>query len=118
MPRSSSRRWVPSSLAAFSATGISIGYGDNAELHLATRRHANFAEFVPLALVLVGVLELNGVTPTAIHSLGAVLVVACVCHAMGIEADSITNPLRAVGAGGTAIVTLVASVWAIWSFVS
>jgi hypothetical protein len=99
-------------------TGISIGHGDNAELHLAMRRHGNFAEFVPLALVLIGILELNGVTSSAVHGLGAVLVVARICHAMGIEADSITNPLRGIGAGATALVTVVASVWAIWSFAS
>lgn len=49
------------------------------ELLLAMRRHANFIEFVPLALVLVlvliAMLELNGVSTTASHALGAGLVV-------------------------------------------
>lgn len=45
------------------------------ELLLAMRRHANFIEFVPLALVLIAMLELNGVSTTASHALGAGLVV-------------------------------------------
>ena len=35
-------------------TGVSIGDGGNAELLLAIRRHGNFAEWVPLALILIG----------------------------------------------------------------
>ncbi len=64
-------------------TGISIGHGDNPELLLAMRRHGNFVEFVPFAVILLGLLEMNGVGTTSLHVLGAVLVVARVCHAVG-----------------------------------
>jgi uncharacterized membrane protein YecN with MAPEG domain len=95
---------------------ISVGDGGNKDLLLAMRRHANFTEFVPLALVLLAVLELNGVSKLAIHCLGAGLVVSRICHAVGLKADSIEGVGRAVGAGGTALVTAVASVWAIVVF--
>jgi uncharacterized membrane protein YecN with MAPEG domain len=97
-------------------TGISIGDGGNQELLLAMRRHANFVEFVPLTLVLIALLEFNGVSSTAIHCLGAGLVVARICHAVGLKADTIQSPLRGVGAGGGTLVLLVASVWAIVVF--
>ena len=97
-------------------TGISIGDGGNTELLLAMRKHANFVEVVPLALVLIGILELNGVTPWAIHGLGAGLLVFRIVHAASLKADTITNPGRFIGAAGSALVVAVASVWAIVTF--
>ena len=97
-------------------TKISIGYGDNEELHLAMRRHANFIEFVPLCLILIGVLELNGAPTAALHALGAGLVVFRLAHAVGLKADTIQGIGRAAGAGGSTLVLVVASVWAIVTF--
>ena len=48
------------------STGITLGDGGNDELILAMRRHANFVEFVPIALILIGLLELNGVSGTLV----------------------------------------------------
>ena len=95
---------------------ISVGDGGNKELLVAMRRHGNFIEFVPLGLVLIALLEMNGVTSVAIHALGAGLVVTRVCHAMGLEADSLSNPLRGIGAAGSTLVIAVASIWLIVSF--
>lgn len=94
-------------------TGVSIGDGGKIELLLAMRRHANFVEYVPLALILIMLLEMNGVGATAIHSLGAALVVCRIAHAVGLKADTMQGMGRLIGAAGTALVTLVASVWAI-----
>ena len=52
------------------ATGISIGDGGNIEVVAAMRRHVNLIEFVPLSLILIGLLEMNGVAPTVIHGRG------------------------------------------------
>ncbi len=97
-------------------TGISIGDGGNQELLLAMRRHGNFVEYVPLALILIGILEFNGAPAGALHALGAGLVVFRVAHAVGLKADTIHGWGRAIGAGGTALVIVVASVWAIVTF--
>ncbi len=94
------------------AKGIPVGDGGDPELALAMRRQANFIEFVPMALILIGLLEMNGVSPLAIHGLGAALVIFRVCHAIGYP----QQPLRAIGAGGSTLVLLVASVWAIVKF--
>jgi uncharacterized protein len=91
--------------------GVSIGDGGNKDLLLAMRRHANFVEYVPLALILIALLELNGVAARTLHILGAVLVVARLAHAFGIKAESMKSLGRIVGAGGTLLVTAVASVW-------
>jgi uncharacterized membrane protein YecN with MAPEG domain len=98
------------------ATKISVGDGGDPELLLAMRRHANFVEYVPMALILLGVLELNGVSHTAIHALGGTLVVARIAHATGLRGDSIQGLGRLLGAMGTMLATIVLSIWAIATY--
>lgn len=95
---------------------VSIGDGGDQELIVAMRRHANFVEYVPLALLLIALLELNGVSATAIHSFGAVLLLARIAHAQGMRVDKSPSIGRMIGAGGTLLLTLVLSVWAIATF--
>ena len=80
------------------------------------RRHANFIEFVPLALILIGLVEMSGASALAIHLLAGGLVLFRVCHAVGIKADTIEGPLRGIGAGGSTLVLAVASVWCIVAY--
>ena len=96
---------------------ISVGDGGNPALLLAMRRHANFAEWVPLALILIALLELNGVSTRAIHSLGAALVIARLLHAIGLKSDTLQSVGRGVGAMATALITVTASVWLLVVFV-
>ena len=95
---------------------VSIGDGGSRELLLAMCRHANFAEWVPIALILIALLEMNGVSTRAIHVLGAALVISRISHAVGIKAETMKGAGRFIGAAGTALITLVASVWAIVVF--
>jgi hypothetical protein len=97
--------------------GISILHGDNMELAEKMRRHQNFVEYVPIALILIGVLEINGSNSIFLHGLGIALVIARVAHAKGLFHDNISHPLRAVGAGGTALITVIAGIAAIWTSV-
>ena len=96
---------------------VSVGDGGHPDLLLAMRRHANFAEWVPIAIILIALLELNHVRPPAIHVLGAVLVIARLCHAFGLKGETMRSTGRFVGAIGTVLVVAVASVWAIVCFV-
>jgi hypothetical protein len=93
--------------------GVAVGDGGNPELLLAMRRHANFVEWVPIALLLIALLELDGAGSTAIHGLGATLLAARICHASGFGAGTLVNAGRLAGAVLTMGVMLVASVWAI-----
>jgi len=96
---------------------IPLGDGGNRDMLLAMRRHANFAEWVPLALVLIGLLEMSGVSRTAIHALGGGLFAARACHALGLRADTMQGTGRLVGAAGTALIVAISSVWLIYRFV-
>jgi uncharacterized membrane protein YecN with MAPEG domain len=91
-------------------TNVSIGSGGNAELEVAIRRHANWTESVPIALILMALLELNGGSSGLLHGLGAVLLVARILHPLGLKADDMRVPMRGLGAFGTLLVTLVAAI--------
>jgi uncharacterized membrane protein YecN with MAPEG domain len=78
-------------------TGISVGDGGNIELLLAMRRHANFIEVVPLALIIIALSEMNGAPGWAIHAMGAVLTVAgCVARRFGSARKQCGVNIRAV----------------------
>lgn len=97
-------------------TGVSIGDGGNEIMMVAMRRHGNFVEHVPIALIVIALLEMNGVMAMAIHGLGGVLVFSRVAHAIGLQAGKDATPGRVVGALGTLLVTAVASGWAVVVF--
>jgi uncharacterized protein len=93
---------------------ISIGDGGNAALHLAIRKHANWSEHVPFALLLMGLLELGGAHALLLHALGLTLLIARVAHPIGLKVETIASPARMIGAAGTLLVTLIAAVALIW----
>jgi hypothetical protein len=93
--------------------GIPLGDGGNQQLLLAMRRHGNFMEWVPLALLLIALLEMNGAPRLAVDVLGGSLVAARVVHATGLRSDTMRGVGRFAGAAGTALVVAVASVWLI-----
>jgi len=49
---------------------IIVGDGGNEELQLAIRTHANALEYIPITLLLLLTLELNGAPKILIHILG------------------------------------------------
>lgn len=64
---------------------VAIGDGGDKQLARAMRVHANFAEYVPLALLLIFLLEAGGAPPLAIHLLGAALLAGRLLHAWGVS---------------------------------
>jgi uncharacterized protein len=67
---------------------ISVGDGGNEELQLAIRTHANAVEYIPIALLLLLMLELNGAPKILIHVLGSTLLIGRTIHAMGLPAKN------------------------------
>jgi len=97
---------------------ISVYDAGDREMALAVRRQGNFIEHVPLALILIGALELSGASALGLHLLGGGLTIARIAHPFGLDYEVPTKPARIVGAALTGLVTVVASIWAIWTFVS
>ncbi len=97
-------------------TGLSVLFGEppNMELAEKVRRHQNFLEYVPMLLIVMGAIELNGGSTTFLHVVGALLIVLRVAHAVGLKHDNMGHPGRLVGAGGTALLTLVTAAYGLW----
>lgn len=68
-------------------TRIAIGTGGDPALERAMRAQANFAEYVPFALVLMALAEAGGTPAWAIHPLGAVLLAGRIAHGWGIARE-------------------------------
>jgi uncharacterized protein len=76
---------------------IPVGDGGNPALLRAMRAHGNFAEYVPLSLLLIGLLEHSGVRPWWIHGLGLSLLVGRLVHAVGVSRVKERYMYRVVG---------------------
>lgn len=92
------------------AKSIGLGDGGDALLLSRIRIHGNAAEYVPLALILLLILEINGASATWMHGLGIALVVGRLAHAQGLTQASGVSPGRFVGNILTWGVILVAAV--------
>jgi uncharacterized membrane protein YecN with MAPEG domain len=90
--------------------GIPLGDGGNGELIGAIRRHANFAEFVPLIVVMMAMIEVNGAKKWWLHALGIAIVVARIIHPIGISHSQMSSPFRMIGSMLTAAVTVACAV--------
>jgi uncharacterized membrane protein YecN with MAPEG domain len=83
---------------------VAIGDGGNPEFARAIRAHANFAEHVPFALLMVYFLEVSGGPAWAIHILLIALVAARSLHAWGISQVDENFRFRTIGAATTFMV--------------
>ena len=85
---------------------IGLGDGGQAELSRLIRAHGNLTETVPLALLLLLLLELTNVAGTWLHVFGITLVVGRLLHAWGLSRHAGTSVGRFVGALATFLVIL------------
>ena len=92
---------------------IGIGDGGDRELLKRMRAHGNAIENMPLALILLGGMELNGYSGTIIHSFGAVLLVSRLAHAVGLSRSSGTSAGRFAGSMFTWLLMLTMAGFAI-----
>ena len=77
------------------------------------RVHANFVEYVPLALLMIGALELMGTEKAIVHVFGAVLFASRLAHAWGFGSNPGFSRGRFLGTLFTWIVMAAGAVWLI-----
>ena len=65
--------------------GIFLGDGGDAGMLRLVRGHANFAEYVPLALIMLAVLELAGTSIYILHGLGLALLAGRLLHGYALS---------------------------------
>lgn len=67
---------------------VAIGTGGQPALERAMRAQANFAEYVPFALLLLALAEAGGTPGWVLHTLGAALLAGRVAHGWGITREN------------------------------
>ncbi|NMP16568.1 MAPEG family protein [Thalassotalea sp. Y01] len=90
--------------------GIGDGGGEHPELAQAIRVHANFIEYVPIALLLLAIYELGGGNVMFVHAFGGLLVTARFLHAIGLGKSIGTSWQRFAGTLSTFIIILVLAI--------
>lgn len=92
---------------------VGIGTGNVEELECAARAQANFAEYVPLALLVLALLEASGLAGWSVHALGLALLVGRLLHAVGLSGSSGPSRARQIGILLTWLVLVVGGLVAI-----
>lgn len=100
-------RWRYRAEAAFGDAG-------NKDLARAIRVQANFIEYVPIALVLLALLELAGLPARWLWGLGALLLLARVLHAWGLSLSAGRSFGRYWGTALTWMVLMAMAIAAVW----
>lgn len=96
-----------------SATGTALGHGDDETLLRRIRAHGNFTETVPLALIMLGLLETNAVGSQWLWGYAASLLGGRLIHAFSILRGLL--PLRPVGMMMTFAPMISGAVYLLWS---
>lgn len=73
---------------------VGIGMGEDRAMQRAVRVHANAAEYVPMAVVLLALLELQQLPAPLLHAFGGTLLLARILHLRGLGRSAGTTPER------------------------
>lgn len=75
----------------------SLGAGGEAKMERAIRVHGNFAEYVPLIMIMMGFLEMGKAPSGWLHAFGVCLVMGRLLHAYGLAFVHGTSKGRFIG---------------------
>jgi uncharacterized membrane protein YecN with MAPEG domain len=84
-------------IGARRAAKVEIGDGSDRELLRRMRVHANFAEYVPIALILMALAESTKAHPLLLHGIGIALLAGRIVHAYALSQSPHILPLRVAG---------------------
>lgn len=90
--------------------GIGVGDGDNQQLVKAARAHANFAEYTPLCIILIFLIEVTTDAGWLIHFYCLLLIAGRSVHAFGVSQVKENYNFRVFGMACTFVVLVGASV--------
>ena len=95
---------------------VGIGTGESLPLKAAVRVHGNFAEYVPLGLILLLLMEVNGASELLLFAMGGLLFVARIFHAIGLTKSIGVSIYRTIGVLGTFSMLLLSAGFVLGSF--
>ena len=80
---------------------VNLGSGGIDDMERRIRAHGNFAEYVPLTLLLIMIDEMRGLPPLAVHGLCLFLLFGRLSHAWGVSRRENHAAFRVGGMAGT-----------------
>ncbi|HEY3857995.1 MAG TPA: MAPEG family protein [Gammaproteobacteria bacterium] len=78
---------------------VDLGDGGKDDMLRAMRTHGNAAEYIPISLILLFFLEMQGSAHWWLHVCGITLVVSRLLHMQGLMQSATLTPGRLVGTG-------------------
>ncbi len=93
---------------------IGIGASDSPEMLRAMRVHANFAEYAPLVLLLIFLVEQQGAPALLVHALALCLLLGRAIHAWGVSQVKERFVFRVTGMAMTFTAMLTASAYLLY----
>lgn len=90
-----------------------VGDGGHPLLLARMRAQANFVEYTPIVLILIGLIELARGTSTWLWVVGALYVIVRICHGFGMDGGRF-GKLRNVGAVATLLLMLGLALYALY----
>lgn len=79
------------------ANRVKLGDGGHFALQSAIRAQGNFAEYMPIVLILLFLLEYNGMYYLVIHAVGIAFLIGRWIHAEGLLKDNLRYRMRGMG---------------------
>lgn len=76
---------------------VKLGDGGNFELQSAIRAHGNFAEYMPITIIMLFLLEHNGAPVLVIHVIGIAFLYGRWLHAQGLLKDNLRKRVQGMG---------------------
>ena len=89
---------------------VGVGDGGNPTMLRMMRLHANAAEYLPTALILMGIYELNGGSHLYLHVAGIAMIAARLAHASALWRSAGVGFARRFGQGVTWLVIIALAV--------
>jgi hypothetical protein len=80
---------------------VALGHGGDKALEARIRAHANFTEYVPISLILIGAAESLGALALLLHGLGLALLGGRILHALAVSGEVQNLNLRVAGMATT-----------------
>jgi uncharacterized membrane protein YecN with MAPEG domain len=96
--------------------GIAIGDAGNQSMLRAVRVHSNFAEYVPLSVLLIYFVEASGANSLFVHILGLCLLAGRASHAYGVSHVKENYAFRVAGMAMTLTTLVAASIYLVRSY--
>jgi len=96
---------------------VGIGDGGNPAMARRVRIHGNFAEYAPIALILLFLVDNGGASPITVHILGLMILTGRILHAWGLSQSETTSFGRMAGMILTLTMIGASAIILLWKFI-